>query len=264
MNVKNTLVELRAIEKTFTTKSGESVTALESVSFDIEEGEFLAVVGPSGCGKSTLLRIMAGLIQPTAGEAKLRGRNIVKPSVDVGIVFQQPVLFPWWTVMRNVLLAAEVLDVSRARCEERARELIHLVGLEGFENKYPNELSGGMQQRVAIARALVHDPAVLLMDEPFGALDAITREQMNIELQAIWQASGKTVIFITHSISEAIFLASRVAVMSRRPAKVTDIIEIDLPRPRGLDILGTPAFGNYARDCRSMLGSHLTDHSVDG
>jgi NitT/TauT family transport system ATP-binding protein len=231
----------------------EPVPALEDIDFRVEEGQFVAIVGPSGCGKSTLLKILAGLLPATKGEARLRGTPIDGPRRDIGVVFQSPVLFPWRTVLGNALLPADVQRLGRDKLRSRAMDLLALVGLQGFEERYPWELSGGMQQRVAMVRALVHDPAILLMDEPFGALDAMTREQMNVELQRIWLERRKTVLFITHSIPEAAFLADRVLVMTPRPGRLMDDVAIDLPRPRGLDAMTTPAFGAYVNRIRACF-----------
>ena len=230
------------------------VAALTDVSLAVAPGEFLTIVGPSGCGKTTLLRIMAGLLRPTSGAVHLLGRPVTGPSRNVGIVFQDPVLLPWRTVLDNTMLPVQVLGLDTVRYRARALELLALVGLDGFERKYPHELSGGMRQRVSLARALVHDPALLLMDEPFGALDAMTREAMNLELQRLWQESGKTVAFITHSISEAVFLGDRVVVMSPRPGRIADVVTVDLGRPRDLDLMASDAFGVYTRKIRRALG----------
>ena len=233
---------------------GESgVLALSDISFSVGDGEFIAVVGPSGCGKSTLLKILAGLLPQTAGEANLKGSPIKGPRRDIGVVFQSPVLFPWRTVLGNVMLPADVQRLDKDEMRKRALDLIKLVGLSGFEERYPRELSGGMQQRVGIVRALIHDPAILLMDEPFGALDAMTRESMNVELQRIWMERRKTVLFITHSTAEAVFLADRVIVMTARPGKIGDEFEVDLPRPRKLDVMNTEAFGAYVKRVRAAL-----------
>ncbi|MEK6711267.1 MAG: ABC transporter ATP-binding protein, partial [Nitrospinota bacterium] len=203
----------RKLSKIYDTLEGGTVQALDRIELKIGEGELVTVVGPSGCGKSTLLKIFAGLLPASEGEVTLRGTPIEGPRRDIGVVFQDAVMLPWRTVLGNALLPADAQDLDRAVYRPRALSLLELVGLKGFEGKYPFELSGGMQQRVAITRALVHDPAVLLMDEPFGALDALTREQMNLELQRIWLESRKTVFFITHSIPEAVFLGDRVVVM---------------------------------------------------
>jgi len=230
-----------------------AVLALSEIDFTVGDREFLAVVGPSGCGKSTLLRILAGLLPATEGEAFLKGTPIAGPRKDIGVVFQSPVLFPWRTVLQNALLPSDVQGLNHNDMVQTALDLLKLVGLTGFENRYPRELSGGMQQRVALVRALVHDPSLLLMDEPFGALDAMTRESMNVELQRIWLERRKTALFITHSTSEAVFLADRVLVMSPRPGRINDIVAVDLPRPRALDIMNTEIFGVYVRRIRAAL-----------
>jgi len=248
------VIAVRQLSKAYATRA-EPVSALQDIDFAMDEGEFVAVVGPSGCGKSTLLKILAGLIPASSGGAYLRGTPIAGPRRDIGVVFQSPVLFPWRSVIDNVLLPADVQRLDRASHARLARELLDLVGLNGFENRYPWELSGGMQQRVAIVRALIHDPAMLLMDEPFGALDAMTREQMNLELQRIWLERRKTVVFITHSISEAVFLADRVLVMTPRPGRIAEAVKVDLPRPRGLDLIGTASFGTYTRRIRGHFNA---------
>jgi len=255
-----TAIAVRNLSKAYATRDGR-VAALERITFGVGEGEFIAVVGPSGCGKSTLLKILAGLLPPTGGDAQLRGTPITGPRRDIGVVFQSPVLFPWRSVLDNVLLPVDVQGLPRARYADIARELLQLVGLEGFERRYPWELSGGMQQRVALTRALVHDPAMLLMDEPFGALDAMTREQMNLELQRIWLERQKTVLFITHSIPEAVFLGDRVLVMSPRPGRILEDLRVRLARPRSLDVKSTPAFGEAVRQLR---GRFQTRGALDG
>ncbi|MDH3280820.1 MAG: ABC transporter ATP-binding protein [Gammaproteobacteria bacterium] len=243
----------RNLSKTYSTLEGQEVVAIKSVDLTVEPGEFLSIVGPSGCGKSTLLKLLAGLIASTSGEAHLFGDLIVGPRKDIGMVFQSPTLLEWRTVLSNTMLPIEVLGLDRAAGRQRALTLLGMTGLGGFEAKYPGELSGGMQQRVSLSRALVHDPALLLMDEPFGALDALTRETMGLELQKIWQESGKTVVLITHSISEAVFLGDRVSVMSPRPGQLLDFLKIDLPRPRSLDMMGTEAFGKSLNEVRKIM-----------
>jgi NitT/TauT family transport system ATP-binding protein len=233
----------------------DAVLALSNISFSVADGEFIAVVGPSGCGKSTLLKILAGLLRQSEGAADLKGTPITGPRRDIGVVFQSPVLFPWRSVLENVMLPADVQGLDKGEMRKRAMDLIELVGLSGFENRYPRELSGGMQQRVGIVRALIHDPAILLMDEPFGALDAMTRESMNVELQRIWMERRKTVLFITHSTSEAVYLADRVIVLSARPGRIADELKIDLARPRALEVMNTEAFGAYVRRIRSALNA---------
>lgn len=229
--------------------------ALQNVNFSVGDGEFVTVVGPSGCGKSTLLKILAGTLRRTSGSVMVRDRPIDGPSRDVGVVFQSPVLLPWRTVLENVLVPIEIQGLEKAAYESKARAYLRLVGLDGFENKYPNELSGGMQQRVGITRGLIHEPAFLLMDEPFGALDAMTRETMNLELLRIWAESRKTVMLVTHSIPEAVFLADRVIVMSPRPGRITEILEIDMPRPRTLEMINSSRFGSYVASIRRHFQS---------
>jgi NitT/TauT family transport system ATP-binding protein len=247
------LIVVSSLEKTYATRGRTQVHALAGISVEIGAGEFITIVGQSGCGKTTLLKILAGLLQRSAGNVTLRGQPVDEPSRDIGIVFQDPVLLPWRTVFDNVMLPVEVLGLDRKTSADRAAELLGLVGLKGFEDKYPHELSGGMRQRVAIARALVHDPSLLLMDEPFGALDAMTREFMNLELLRIWKESGKTIVFITHSIPEAAFLADRVIVMSARPGRIKEIVEVGLPRPRDLDMMASDDFGVYTRRIRHLF-----------
>jgi len=247
------LIEYRNIRKVYMSGGGE-VIALEEFSLDVGEGEFLAVVGRSGCGKTTLLKLTSGLLPATSGTVRVDGKPVTAPLTNIGIVFQAPVLLPWRKTLDNVLLQIEArkLDVNGYR--RKALELLELTGLKGFENRYPSELSGGMQQRVSISRALVHDPPLLLMDEPFGALDAITRDEMNLELQRIWGGARKTVVFITHSIPEAVFLGDRVVVMTPRPGKIAEIVKIDLPRPRTTTMRDDPKFIGYVRKIRERLG----------
>ncbi|QRG06345.1 ABC transporter ATP-binding protein [Xanthobacter dioxanivorans] len=254
-------IRISHLDKVFLTVRNERVHALCDISLSVKEKEFITIVGPSGCGKSTLLKIMAGLVAPSSGQLRVVGQPVLKPRRDIGMVFQSPVLLPWRTVLENVLLPAEVQGLPAASCRARARDLLKMVGLSDFENKYPGELSGGMQQRAAISRGLICDPAILLMDEPFGALDAMTREQMNLDLQRIWRESGKTIVLITHSIPEAVFLGDRVVVMTPRPGRIARIIDVPLPRPRGLDAMGEPAFGQLSSDIRRLLYS-LNDVSL--
>jgi NitT/TauT family transport system ATP-binding protein len=248
-----TFIQIMGLTKTFSTMSGEKVLALDNVSVDIAEGSLVTVVGPSGCGKSTLLKMLAGLLSPSSGSITLAGSKVVGTRRDVGMVFQSAILLPWRTVLQNVMLPAEVLGMDEKAARLRAMELLETVGLGGFAAKYPAELSGGMQQRAAICRALLHDPKILLMDEPFGALDAMTREQMNLELQAIWQRSGKTVVLITHSIPEAVFLGDRVLVMTARPGRLARVVDVNIPRLRDLDVMATPEFGAAAKIIRELL-----------
>ena len=249
------LIAVARLNKIYRTLEGADIEALKDVSFDIRDGEFVTVVGPSGCGKSTLLKILAGILRRTSGDVRLRERPVDGPSRDVGVVFQAPVLLPWRNVLENVMLPVEIQRRDRVEFEARARAYLRLVGLTGFEGKYPNELSGGMQQRVGISRALVHEPALLLMDEPFGALDAMTREAMNLELLRIWDESRKTVLLVTHSIPEAVFLADRVIVMSPRPGRISEIMPIDLPRPRQLEVINSEPFGRYVAAIRRHFQS---------
>src|SRR5438128_1727813 len=219
------VIHVKGLRKEYGTARG-TVLALDGIDFTVGEGEFVAIVGPSGCGKSTLLKILAGLLPATRGEVNLRSVPVTGPRRDIGVVFQSPVLFPWRTVLENVLLPIDVQRLGREKNRGRALELLSLVGLSGFEHRYPWELSGGMQQRVAITRSLMHDPALLLMDEPFGALDAMTRESLNLELQRIWLDRHETILFVTHSIAEAVFLADRVFVMTSRPGRLLERVDV--------------------------------------
>ena len=247
-------IAVQELSKLYPTRDG-SVHALQQISFSVSEGEFVAVVGPSGCGKSTLLKILAGILPASKGDARLRGTPITGPRRDIGVVFQSPVLLPWRSILDNVLLPIDVQRLGRDGHLKVAMDLLSLVGLEGFERRYPWELSGGMQQRVAITRALIHDPAMLLMDEPFGALDAMTREQMNLELQRIWLERKKTVLFITHSIPEAVFLADRVLVMTPRPGRIMDDVQVKIPRPRALEVMNCPEFAPYVHCIRGRFNA---------
>ena len=252
--VDDPFIHLANVRKVYRKRDDEFL-AISDVTFDVGAGELVSLVGPSGCGKTTLLKILAGLNDYDAGEVRVGSTcHPFDPSRDVGMVFQQPLLLKWRRMLENVLLPAEILELPRRESRVRARELLALVGLAGFEEKYPYELSGGMQQRAAIARALVHDPKLVLMDEPFGALDALTRERMNVELYAIWKRSQKTIVFVTHSISEAVFLGTRVIVLSAGPARMAANIKIDLPKTRSLDIKTTEAFGEYSRRIYHLLG----------
>lgn len=246
-------VQIEAIEKVFRRRHGEDVPALNPTSFALDEGNFVAIVGPSGCGKSTLLRIIAGLVPSTAGSVTIRGREVTGPREEVGFVFQQPVLFPWRTVLENVLLPAHVQHLNKKEYVARARYVMQMVGLEGFERSYPRELSGGMQQRAAIARTLLQDPDVLLLDEPFASLDFLTREQMNVELLRIWAESKKTVLLVTHNIQEAVFLASRVLVFSPRPGRLLTSIGVPFPYPRTPDLMATAGFAEITGQIRTNL-----------
>jgi len=246
-------IRIEGLSKTFGKPGADAVLALSDVSSTIPKGSFTTVVGPSGCGKSTLLRIISGLLDYSEGVVEMDGQPINGTRRDVGMVFQSSILLPWRTILENVMLPAEVLGLDMAAARTRAMELLKMVRLEGFEKKLPAQLSGGMQQRASIARALLHDPKILLMDEPFGALDALTREQMNLELQRIWIESGKTVILITHSIPEAIFLGDVVLVMTPRPGTLARVIPVDLPRPRTLESMSDPAFAAVASEIRTLF-----------
>lgn len=247
------LIESRNLSKVYGTATGPLV-ALTDVSFTVNEGEFISLVGPSGCGKSTLLSILGGLEERTEGSLTLAGEPLEEPRADIGMMFQTSVLFPWRTVRDNVLLPGIILGLDEKEQRDRCDELIELVGLYGFENRYPNELSGGMRQRAALARLLAHGPRVLLMDEPFGALDEFTRETMNLELLRIWEKTGKTVIFVTHNIGESVFLSDRVFVMTPRPGRLAGIVPIDLPRPRTPAVMREPRYSELVFDIRRMLG----------
>jgi NitT/TauT family transport system ATP-binding protein len=249
------LIELRGVGKIYEASDGVPVKAVETVSEEIRRGEFVSILGPSGCGKSTLMMMIAGLLQPSQGEVLFRGQPVVSPLRDFGVVFQDAVLLPWRTVIENVELPGELAGMDRRARREAADAVIRMVGLSGFENKRPNELSGGMQQRVAIARSLLLKPELLLMDEPFGALDAMTREQMNLELQAVSIESKATIVFVTHSISEAAFLSDRVFVMSRRPSTIREVLEVDIPRPRPAELLSSDRLGAYISHLRASLNA---------
>jgi NitT/TauT family transport system ATP-binding protein len=249
------LISAHGLGKSYTAKNGTTTVALENASFDIRKGEFVSVVGPSGCGKTTLLKILGGLVSGTEGEVSLKGKTIAGPTSDVGFVFQSPTLLPWRTILRNVEVPIDVQGLSRAKYRPRAKELLKMAGLDGFEDRYPNELSGGMAQRAGICRGLVHDPEVLLMDEPFSALDAMTREQMALELQNIWLNAGKSVVFVTHSIPEAVFLADRVIVMSPRPGRIVEIVDVKAPRPRRWDMISEPSLGEPMARIRHLFES---------
>ena len=235
------------------------IHALQDIDLHVEEGEFVCIVGPSGCGKSTLMRCMAGLEPITGGKLAMRGQDIHEPPDNMGVVFQRDLLLEWRNILDNVLVAAEFHDLDRRACVQRARELLDLFGLTAFSDRFPRELSGGMRQRVSICRALLLDPQLLLMDEPFGALDPFTRDGLNAELQRTWLATGKTVVFITHSITEAVYLGSRVVMMARGPGRIADIVPIDIERPRGLEVRETAAFAAYVariRDTFRELGAY--------
>ena len=247
-------IHLAGVRKVYRTRGAEFL-AVSEATFDVEDGELVALVGPSGCGKTTLLKILAGLHSYESGEVRIGSASQpFDPARDIGMVFQQPLLLKWRRILDNVLLPAEILGLPLAQSRARARELLALVGLRGSEDKFPYELSGGMQQRAAIARALIHDPKLILMDEPFGALDAMTREKMNLELLQIWEKAKKTIVFVTHGITEAVFLGTRVIVLTAGPARMADNFRVDLPHPRSLDMKTSEAFGDYTRRVYRLLG----------
>ena len=245
-------LEIQGVNKVYRSERAP-VQALSEISLDIAEGEFVSIVGPSGCGKSTLLKCIAGLEPVSSGRLALQGQAIVAPPQNMGVVFQRDLLLDWRTVLDNVLIAAEFHGLDRNAYRQRARDLLSLFGLDAFTDRFPRELSGGMRQRVSICRALLLDPQLLLMDEPFGALDPFTRDELNAELQRTWLATRKTVVFITHSISEAVYLGDRVVIMSRNPGRIARVIPIDLSRPRALDVRDTPMFAEYAVEVRETF-----------
>ncbi len=248
------LIEIRGVSKVFTVGSSEAV-ALEGADLDIANGEFVSLIGPSGCGKTTLMRMIADLLEPTAGAITVAGKSARQARVDreYGYVFQAPVLYDWRTVLANVMLPLEIMDYPKGERKARAEEMLKLVGLESSHRQYPWQLSGGMQQRVSIARALAFDPKLLLMDEPFGALDEITREAMNFELLRLWRQTGKTVVFVTHSIAEAVFLSTKIVVMSARPGRIADLIEVDLEQPRTVETRESARFFELTTRVREAL-----------
>lgn len=248
------LITVEQVGRTFT-GGAKTVIALEGVSFAIREGNFVSIVGPSGCGKSTLLKIISGLLPSSSGKVTVAGARVTGPLENVGMVFQAPVLLKWRSVLGNILLPVEFAKLDLPSHVEKARALIKLVGLEGFEEMYPHELSGGMQQRASLCRALVTDPQLLLMDEPFGALDAMTRDELDMELLRIWDERKKTVLFVTHSIQEAVFLSDFVFVMSARPGRLLEEIAIELPRPRTLEMMSAANFGEYTLRIRALLNA---------
>lgn len=250
--VGNPAVAVRNVSKRFGSRKGE-IKAVDNVSLTIQPGEFVSIVGPSGCGKSTLLNMIAGLLPTTEGSIEVEGRAVTRPVHELGIVFQQHLLLPWRTILENVLLQIEVRRLTPAAYTDRAMALLTRVGLGDFADRFPDELSGGMNQRASIVRALVHDPDLLLMDEPFGALDAMTRDQMGLDFHHLSREEGKTVLFITHSISEAVFLSNRVVIMSPRPGRIEEIIPIDLGRERHFEIREEPEFSRYTRHIRRVF-----------
>jgi NitT/TauT family transport system ATP-binding protein len=246
------LIAIQDVSKVFAS-SAKTVSALERISFEIHKGDFVSIVGASGCGKSTLLKIISGLLPATSGNVAIDGEPVAGPLENVGMIFQAPVLLKWRPVLGNVLLPVEFAKLDITSYLGKARALLKLVGLEGFEEMYPHQLSGGMQQRVSLCRALVTDPQLLLMDEPFGALDAMTRDELDAELLRIWEEKKKTVLFVTHSIQEAVFLSDTVLVMSARPGRLLEMLAIDLPRPRTMEMMSTGKFGEYTLKIRALL-----------
>ena len=247
------MIRIANASKVFTARDGNSVHALSDIDLSIGDNEFVSLVGPSGCGKSTLLRLVAGLVASTLGSINIDAVPVTEPRRDTAMVFQSPTLLPWANIEDNVLFPLKVMNVLDATSPGRAHELLGLVGLAGFERKFPRELSGGMQQRAAICRALIHDPSIMLMDEPFGALDALTREEMSLELMRIWTDHPRTILFVTHSIPEAVLLSDRVVVMSPRPGRIADILDVSLPRPRTFAMEGDPAFQATAQKIRNLI-----------
>ncbi|MFI1328920.1 MULTISPECIES: ABC transporter ATP-binding protein [Streptomyces] len=248
-------IEVDGLHKSYQPRRSEPTQALSDIAFTVRRGEFISVVGPSGCGKTTMLKILAGLIPRSEGAVRVAGRDVAGPLPEVGMVFQAATLLPWRTVLQNVMVPVEVRKLDARVYRERAERLLAMVGLDGYEGKYPHELSGGMQQRAGICRALVHDPAVLLMDEPFGALDAMTREYMNVELLRIWRESGQTIVCVTHSIPEAVFLSDRVVVLSPRPGRIAEIVDIELERPRVLGVMASDRAGVYVERIRKHFNA---------
>jgi NitT/TauT family transport system ATP-binding protein len=248
-------IEIRDLAIVYNTLSGGQLVALDELAFEVADGEFVAIVGPSGCGKSTILKTLCGLVTPTRGAVNVGGVPVRNPRADISVVFQEARLLPWLNVLDNVLIPIRVQGRPEKDYLDRAQRLLATARLNDFAQSYPNELSGGMQQRVAICRALVHDPSTLLMDEPFGALDALTREVMSFELLRLWEASRKTVLFVTHSIAEAVLLADRVIVMTARPGRIHEIVPVELERPRRFATMATPAFGALAGRIREMLNA---------
>ncbi|MGL4265475.1 MAG: ABC transporter ATP-binding protein [Afipia sp.] len=255
MTSPHPLINVCDVRKQFRSRSGTLLEALSDTSLAVQPKQFVCIVGPSGCGKSTLLRMIAGLETASSGTISIDGVPVTVPRRDIGLIFQSPVMLPWRTILKNILVPAEVLKLDPASSRQRAYELLKLVGLDGFGDRYPDELSGGMKQRAAIARALMHDPKILLMDEPFGALDALTREAMNLELLRIWQASTKTVVLVTHSIEEALLLADKVAVFAPRPGFVREVVDVPISRPRSAATRSDPVFIELAEKLRRYFGA---------
>jgi NitT/TauT family transport system ATP-binding protein len=250
---EETVITVENLTKIYNQHTAEAVTALEDIDLEISDNEFVSIVGPSGCGKSTLLKIVAGLIETTSGSVRVMGTDVTGPTQETGLVFQDPSLFPWRTVMRNASFGLEVMGADKEQRQRKAQEMLDLVGLGGFENAYPEELSGGMKQRVNLARTLATDPEILLMDEPFGALDEQTRMFMGQELLRIWKETNQTIVFVTHSLQESVLLSDRVAVMSNRPGKILHTVDVDLPRPRETDIIENKRFTEIQSEIWSII-----------
>jgi len=254
MTDSNIIVAVESVQKVYDT----GLKAVSDVTFNVRRGEFVSLLGPSGCGKSTLLMMIAGLLQATSGSVSVDGQKITGPRKDISVVFQSSVLLPWRTILENLRLPIELLGLDPGTFDDRARYLLNMTKLSSFADALPSELSGGMRQRVAICRALIHNPTILLMDEPFSALDAMTRDEIGLELLRIWDREKKTVLFVTHAIREAVFLSDRVLVMAQRPGRIVEAIEIDMPRPRGLEIQETDRFNAYVGELRKLIdASHM-------
>lgn len=254
-------ISIRGLTKRYHSMQG-MVEAVTGIDLDLKEGEFVSVLGPSGCGKTTILKMIGGIVPKSAGTILVKGQELRGPSAKVGIVFQSPVLLPWRTVLDNVMLPIDVLNGDRQAAWREAQALLDLVGLGDFARSYPHQLSGGMQQRAAICRALINDPSILLMDEPFGALDAMTREYMNLELQRIWMERRKSVFLITHSIGEAVLLSDRIVTLTSRPGRVDEILTVDLPRPRTIDMMSSPEFTALEARIRAKFAQYAPTFSV--
>lgn len=256
------VIDLNAVTQTFVSSDGSPVTALQGVDLHLRRNEFVSLIGPSGCGKSTILRLVSGLLKPSQGEVRIFDHVVTEPRDEIGMVFQKPTLLPWLSVLDNITFPMRhKYGRVDAKDQARAKELLAMIGLKDFGHKRPHELSGGMQQRVSIARSLLHDPEILLMDEPFSALDALTRDEMSFELLRIWNERPKTVVFVTHSIQEALLLSDRIVVMSARPGRVADIINVPLPRPRSMATLTDPVFTQMANDIRVQVFSRHPEHA---
>lgn len=259
--INRKLIEVQNLSKRYESNRGDTL-AIENITFSIDNSEFISIVGPSGCGKSTLLKIIAGLLPFDKGTIHIAGDNVRGPVRGIGFVFQRPVLFPWKTVLGNVLAPIDLMGLGKKKYLYKAYDLLALTKLTGFERSYPMELSGGMQQRVSICRSLIYDPRVILMDEPFGALDAMTRDKMNLEILRIWREKRKTILFVTHSIYEAAFLADRILVLSDRPSQVREIMSVQLPRPRQLEIKTTDAYGQYVSKLYELMKEELDNADI--